>query len=149
MERFRWWATQLNMLIAFQIVPVVNFADFTSVSSDGSSAAAVIRGVGFTEGVGTYTFATTSVVDTNTQTGPDVYYDTSAGYRLNGQVGLTVPLNGNVYGAVTVTTAGGTSAPYTVGLSKDYVDSPPAARPPTPARPPPTRGRWCRSSAAG
>ena len=109
---------QLNTAILLQIVPVVRYADFTSVSGDGSSAAGLIRGSGFVEGAGTYTFATTSIVDNNTQSGPDVYYDTSAGYRLNGQVGLTVPLNGNAYGAVTVTTAGGTSAPFTVGFSK-------------------------------
>ena len=100
-----------------QVVPVVTYADFQSVSGDGTSAAGLIRGRGFVEGAGTYTFGTTTVVNTSVNSGPDVYYDPTNG-RVNGAAYLTVPLTGSPYGAVTVTTAGGTSAAYTVGLSK-------------------------------
>ena len=109
---------QLNTAAPLQIVPVVTYADFQSVASDWLQRRAQIRGRGFIKGAGTYTFGTTSVVDTSINSGPDVIYDYGDGNdRTNGQVNLTVPLAGNPYGTITVTTAGGTSAPYTVGLT--------------------------------
>src|SRR5262249_2241358 len=56
-----------------------------------------------------------SVSDTNVGSGPDVFvnYDSSIGqYIENGGVSITEPVHG--LGNVTVTTAGGTSAPLTL-----------------------------------
>ena len=50
--------------------------------------------------------------------GPDVYYDTNANYRVNGEANLTVPLTGSPYGARHRHHCRRHQRTYTVGLSK-------------------------------
>ena len=55
------------------------------------------------------------VLDAGATTGPDVQdpYDYTLGrYEYNGQVVLTVPLSEGTFGAISVKSAGGTSASY-------------------------------------
>jgi hypothetical protein len=101
-----------------QIIPVIRSMDVTSVSSDGSSAQVTLFGLGFVEGnASEYRFGTTSVVDGSTGQGPDVYYDYTNGYIVNGSVSLTVPLINGAFGPISVKTAGGVSAPFSLGLT--------------------------------
>ena len=96
---------RLDSPALLQIVPVVTRAFMYGVGQ------AQIVGLGFIEGNGSaYTFDGVSVVDTSASTGPDVYYNTYNGYLPNGLVYLAPPISGA--GALTVTTAGGTSAPF-------------------------------------
>ena len=60
------------------------------------------------------------VLDAGASTGPDVQdpYDPALErYDSNGQVVLTVPLSNGAFGAISVKTAGGASAAYSVSLS--------------------------------
>lgn len=104
-----------------QIVPVVSGVDVTSVASDGSTAQVTLTGRGFIEGQGSrYRLGTVELVDGNAFTGPDVsyYYEYPPGqYLYNSLVSLTVPLSDGAVGPITVQTAGGTSAPFTVGFT--------------------------------
>jgi hypothetical protein len=84
-----------------QIVPVV-----TAVADNGASL--TLTGGGFVEGAASYTVAGTTVTDTSAANGPDVQ---SYNYD-NNRVSLPEPAHGP--GALTVTTAGGTSAAVTV-----------------------------------
>ena len=91
---------QNNYTPTLQIVPVVTGL---SVNSDGTS---YIYGSGFVEGASTYTYAGGSVTDTSTSSSPiDVYSSGTVAY-LNG----VLPQHG--LGGFTVTSAGGTSAPF-------------------------------------
>ncbi|MCC6717884.1 MAG: pre-peptidase C-terminal domain-containing protein, partial [Acetobacteraceae bacterium] len=100
-----------------QIVPVVTAVDVTSVQQQGLTAAVTLRGGGFIDGDGTqYLFGTTIVEDPGPGAGPDVYQG-APNYRQNDTVNLTLPLNASFTGPVMVRTAGGTSAPFTVGLT--------------------------------
>ncbi len=104
--------------IALQVVPVLTGLTVQSVSSDGSSAVVVLSGSGFVEGGGSYGLGSTVVVDQNASQGPDVSYGyVGNSYVPNGTVTLTVPLSNGAFGAVTVTTAGGTSVSYSVSLA--------------------------------
>ena len=94
---------------ALQIVPVVSDVQLESVTADGSSAVVLVSGLGFTEAFGDYRFGTTVVTDASSNAGVDVF---SSGTRVR----LTVPLSDGAFGAVSVKTAGGTSALYTVNL---------------------------------
>jgi hypothetical protein len=97
-----------------QIVPVVSSIDVTSVAADGSSAQVTLTGLGFIEDNGSaYQFGSTAIVDSSVSTGPDV----AGGLVANGAVNLVVPLSAGAFGAITVTTAGGTSAPLSFGLT--------------------------------
>ncbi|MGB8166337.1 MAG: Ig-like domain-containing protein, partial [Chthoniobacteraceae bacterium] len=99
-----------NSSITLQIVPFIEDVDFMSIASDGSSAGVRLKGKGFVEGNNSsYTFGGVTVTD-NAAGGPDVY----AHYvHENDGVDLTLPTGGDDYhGTVTVTTAGGTSAPF-------------------------------------
>ena len=89
--------------------------DFTSIAYDGSTAGVTLRGMGLVEGQGTiYTFGSVSVTDLTAFDGPNVY----GGFlHDNDAANLTLPTNGAFYGSATVTTAGGTSAPFTVGYT--------------------------------
>jgi hypothetical protein len=98
-----------------QIVPVVSDVQVSSVSSDGSSATVVISGAGLIEGNATeYRFGSgpgsVVVTDLSVNSGPDVSGN-------NSQVTLTVPLSDGAFGPITVKTAGGTSAVYSIGLT--------------------------------
>ncbi|MHB8520202.1 MAG: Ig-like domain-containing protein, partial [Limisphaerales bacterium] len=105
-----------NAQVLLQVIPIISNVDFSSVAGDGSSAQVRLRGAGFVKGNNSvYTFGAVSVTDTITPaTSITVSYVYS---QPNDGVNLTLPLTGNVYGPVTVQTAGGTSAPFTVGFS--------------------------------
>ena len=104
-----------------QIVPIVTGLTVSSVSSDGTSAQVTLSGSGFIEGNDSeYQFGTTLVLDGSTSSGPDVTdygYTPNYTYAQNGFVTLTVPLSAGAFGSISVTTAGGTSAPFSVSLS--------------------------------
>ncbi|MGB8169737.1 MAG: pre-peptidase C-terminal domain-containing protein, partial [Chthoniobacteraceae bacterium] len=105
-----------NTALALQIVPVLTNVDFTSIASDGSSAGVRLRGAGFVEGNGSvYRFGSVAVTDSSPNAGPN----TGGFYQYdNDGVDLTLPTGGDDYhGAVTVTTAGGTSAPFSRGFA--------------------------------
>jgi hypothetical protein len=91
-----------------------------SVASDGSSAVVVISGLGFVEGNNSeYRFGSDVVLDAGVNTGPDVnqVYNPNLGQYVNGQVTVTVPLSSSTFGPISVRTAGGASASYSVNLS--------------------------------
>ncbi|MBX3670121.1 MAG: choice-of-anchor D domain-containing protein [Rhodocyclaceae bacterium] len=100
--------------LALQIVPVVTGVDATSVASNGSTVNVQLSGGGFVEdSASAYHFGSTTVVDASSGAGPDVF----AGNLANSRVNLTLPLTPGLFGAITVSTEGGTSAPFAVGLS--------------------------------
>ena len=103
---FAWHIVGSTSAPLVQVVPLVTTASMTGVAS------AQIQGFGFEEGNNSaYTFDGTTVVDTSVSSGPDVYYNSANGtYISNALVNLAPPTSGN--GALTVTTAGGTSAPF-------------------------------------
>lgn len=81
----------------------------------GGNGQVLLRGRGFSEGDGRYRFGTVDVVDPNTGSST---VDVFAGFEYqNDAARLTLPLSNEVFGAVTVTTQGGTSAPWTIGYS--------------------------------
>ena len=109
--------------VALQIVPVVTDVQVQSVSSDGSSAVVILTGVGFVEGNNSeYRFGSGAggvvLLDAGAATGPDVgqFYDYTSNRYVTG-VQMTVPLSDGAFGPITVRTAGGTSAAYSVSLS--------------------------------
>ncbi len=94
-----------------QIVPTISFADLTSLSI--SSASFRLSGSGFIEDSDTlYTFGSESLLDTSGVVNV---------YNSNRTSDLSLPYSSGIFGAVTVTTAGGTSAAFSVGLTE--VDS--------------------------
>jgi hypothetical protein len=98
--------------VPLQIVSTVTDAQVQSVASDGSTAVVVLSGTGFVEGAASeYRFGSIAITDAgNSGSGPDV--------SNNGTVRVTVPLNrGNAFGAITVKTAGGVSAPFALNLA--------------------------------
>jgi hypothetical protein len=96
--------------VALQIVPVITDVQVVFVAGDGSSATVDISGLGFVEGGNSeYRFGGESVLDAGVNTGPDVF--------SNGVVRVTVPLSANAFGPISVKSAGGTSAAYSVSLS--------------------------------
>ena len=106
---------QNNSQVLLQVVPVIERADLTSVASNGTSASVQLRGAGFVEDrASEYRFGETLVRDDSVSSGPDVFFGFA---HQNDAVNLTLPLSGDYDGAVTVRTAGGTSAPYSVGFS--------------------------------
>ena len=93
-----------------QIVPVLTTVDITSVTSDGTFINVTLTGRGFQEGKNAeYRFGTTTVSDGNSATGPDAYSGET--------VVLRVPLTAGTLGAVTVRTAGGTSAALSTNVT--------------------------------
>ncbi|SEF48157.1 Ig-like domain (group 3) [Nitrosospira multiformis ATCC 25196] len=105
--------------LALQILPVIVDVQVQGVASDGSSATVVISGLGFVEGNNSeYRFGSDVVLDAGVNTGPDVYYGYVNGvYTANGQVTVTVPLSSGTFGPISIRTAGGASASYSVNLS--------------------------------
>ncbi|MEQ1654084.1 MAG: Ig-like domain-containing protein, partial [Nitrospira sp.] len=97
--------------IPLQIVPVVTGTDLTFVNA--TQANFTLSGSGFIEGNGTqYQVGAVSITDFAPASGPDVF-STNTRANLNGLVFTT-----DLFGAVTVTTAGGTSAPFSVGYTE-------------------------------
>jgi hypothetical protein len=95
----------------FQIVPVVTGVDLTSVNT--AQANFTLSGLGFIEGNGTrYTIGSVTTIDGSPSLGPDVF---STNTRANVN---NVVFEDGVFGAVVVTTAGGTSAPFSVGYTE-------------------------------
>ncbi|MEY4764149.1 MAG: hypothetical protein RI907_822, partial [Pseudomonadota bacterium] len=102
-----------------QILPTITNVQVESVAADGASAVVVLTGTGFVEGASKYRLGTTVITDVNGSSGPDVTYrydGTLGTYVYNGVVRLTVPLSNGVFGAISVETAGGTSAAYTASI---------------------------------
>ena len=92
-------------LFQLQIVPVISGVDVEGLQ--GSLATVVLRGLGFSEGDGLYRFGNTQVIDPDTGTElVNVHFENF----LNDFVRLSLPLSADVFGAITVTTQGGTSA---------------------------------------
>lgn len=106
--------------LPLQILPTVSAVTVQSVAADGRSAVIRLDGTGFVEGTfSQYRLGTTLQVDSGPGGGADVSERTSATfeYFANGTVTLTVPLVDGAFGPVSVTTAGGTSAPFTASLA--------------------------------
>ena len=103
---FVWHIVGSTTAATLQVVPVV-----TAAAMNGT-ASAQIQGLGFEEGNGSiYSFAGATLVDSSSAAGPDVIYDYANGSDVsNGLVNLPPPTSGA--GSLTVTTAGGTSAPF-------------------------------------
>ena len=93
---------QLAAAIPLQIVPVVKSAVLNSIS--GGVANYTLFGNGFVEDNSTYTFGSTSVIDTGNQA--DVYY---------GSVSINVPIAAGITGAISVSSNGGISTPFSFG----------------------------------
>ncbi len=96
-----------------QIIPLVTSMEVLSVSGDGSSVRVRLHGRGFVRGHGsTYTFGGTTLTDP----GPGDFY---VGYinQNNDFVDMTLPNTLTIFGAITVQTVGGTSAPLTIGYT--------------------------------
>ena len=105
-----------NSRFPLQIVPLLTSGDVYSLADNTTGALNVLlRGVGFVEGnESSYAFGGVVVNDANTFDGPDVRYVFA---QENDGVYLTVP-GGNWNGPISVTTAGGTSAPLTLDFTK-------------------------------
>ena len=109
-----------------QIVPVVTDAQIESVASDGTSMTVLLSGFGFQEGdAGRYVFGSTTVADTGNNANVFDRYDSALGMTVqNGTVRVTVSLTedsgaltGAAFGAISATTAGGTSAAFTRSIA--------------------------------
>ncbi len=97
-----------------QIVPVVRGIDVTYVQSPTGYIDVTVLGGGLVEGNNSeYRFGTTTVTDGNSSVGPNVSYDYSNSVQ-SGMATLRLPLSGDAFGPVTVTTTGGTSAPFSL-----------------------------------
>ncbi len=107
--------------VALQILPVITDVQVQSVAADGSSAEVVLRGFGFVEGnASEYRFGTSRGARCGHGHRPGCSGSVQPGagrYDSNGQVVLSVPLNNGSFGAISVKTAGGASAAYSVSLS--------------------------------
>ncbi|MHC5112427.1 MAG: beta strand repeat-containing protein, partial [Planctomycetota bacterium] len=100
---------QLNAQRLLQIVPTVSNVDLTSVSS--TTANFTLTGSGFIEGHGTvYALGAIDILDKSVTTGPNAF-------SSNTTTQLSSAFGPDLFGAVTVTTAGGTSAAYSVGFT--------------------------------
>ena len=90
-----------------QIVPVIDNASLEFVY--GEEGYVVLKGRGFAESDGLYSFGNTEVIDPDgSAVGVDVYKSQVE----NDSVFLKLPLSTSIAGGVSVTTTGGTSAPW-------------------------------------
>lgn len=95
-----------------QIVPTVDSLIVGAINEiDGDWIASLtLRGSGFMEGDGAYRFGLDELID------PDAAsekVDVILGYEFENDAAIVqLPLSGDVFGAITVTTAGGTSRPW-------------------------------------
>jgi len=131
--------------LPLQVLPTISDVDVESVAADGSSAIVVINGFGFVEGNNSeYRFGSSTLVDTSTTSGPDV----TTFNTPNGRVRITLPLSDGAFGAVSVKTAGGTSASFSVDLN--LVDAiAVSGTPANPAQPSANAGQVLTMSGAG
>ena len=106
---------QNNTQALLQIVPIINSVDLTSINGTSGAVSVQLRGDGFVEGNDSqYAFGGEVLTDLSTSSNPiDVRFRFE---HENDSVQLTVPTLGDFAGPITVTTAGGTSAP----LSFDF-----------------------------
>ena len=99
-----------------QVVPLLTDARIDYLNGDGTMRVS-LDGRGFVEGNDTvYTFGTEQVIDTAANTGPDATYSNVPNYTENSRTYLSVPIVDGAFGAITVKTAGGTSAAYSVNV---------------------------------
>jgi hypothetical protein len=107
--------------LLLQILPRVTDVQVQSVSGDGTTAVVVLSGFGFLDGGDSlYRFGSETVRDASSTSGPQVAGRNDAvlnRFIANGQVTITVPLTDGVFGGISVQTAGGTSALYSVNLA--------------------------------
>ncbi|MEY2843785.1 MAG: hypothetical protein RI920_1822, partial [Pseudomonadota bacterium] len=106
--------------IALQIIPTITDVQIESVAADGTTMQVLIAGTGLIEGGDSvYRFGSGSVRDAGAGTGANVFArsDATLGYVPNGYVRLTVPVSNGVFGAISIQTAGGSSAAYTANLA--------------------------------
>ncbi|MGE0642375.1 MAG: Ig-like domain-containing protein [Nitrospira sp.] len=104
--------------VPLQIVPVVSDVQVQFVF--GTTAQVVLTGLGFVEGHNSeYGFGSERILDAGVNTGPQVgaRFDGAGNFIPNGSVTLDVPVTAGAFGPITVKTAGGTSATYSVDLS--------------------------------
>ncbi len=100
-----------------QVVPLLTDARIDFLNGNGTMRV-LLDGRGFVEANGTiYTFGTEQVVDTAANTGPDATYSYVPNYTENSRAYVSVPIVDGAFGAITVTTTGGTSAAYSVNVS--------------------------------
>ena len=94
-----------------QIVPTISVADLTSVNINDAFFS--LTGTGFIEGPGTqYTFGSQSLIDVNAS------FATGDVFSSNTRANVNLPYAEDLFGLVTVTTEGGTSAPFSIGLTQ-------------------------------
>ena len=83
----------------------------------GNTMVLTLSGLGFIEGSATeYRIGTETVVDTAANTGPDVY-QSGPTYYANSGVQVQVNLVDGAFGPVTVKTAGGASAAFSIDVT--------------------------------
>ena len=102
-----------------QIVPTLTAIDLTSISFDGSTFSAGFQGQGFVEGGTTYTLGSESFVDDNVSpSGIDATTRVGIDNRfVRGAHLSALAFSEGIFGPITVTTAGGTSAVLSVGYT--------------------------------
>jgi hypothetical protein len=106
-----------NGAFALQIVPLITGVSSVSINGDGTANVTLI-GRGFVEDNDSlYKFGSATIVDPGVSTGPDVYDGYQNSYIRNGVVTLRVALGSTSAGALSVTTAGGTSALFNKGIT--------------------------------
>lgn len=106
--------------LLLQILPVISSVQVERVSADGKTAQLLLAGLGFVEGGNAeYRIGSEVVLDAGSDAGPDVLNrnDSQVGFLANGYVRLIVPVVSTAFGAISVKTAGGTSAAYSVNLA--------------------------------
>ena len=104
--------------ISLQVVPVVTDVQVQFVN--GTTAQVVLTGLGFVEGHNSdYGFGSEHILDAGVNTGPQVgaRFDPTLGFIPNGTVTIEVPVTAGAFGPITVKTAGGTSASFSVTLT--------------------------------
>ena len=93
-----------------QVVPTVSFVDLTSVNI--TTANFTVSGTGLIEGDGTlYSFGSSELLD------PDTGSNLADSYSSNTRSNVRFSYSEDLFGSITVTTQGGTSAAYSIDLS--------------------------------
>ena len=97
--------------LPLQIVPTITNVDLTRVNS--STASFSLNGTGLIEDQNSiYSFGSESIIDINSFSGPDVFANNT---RVNVS---NLTFSEELFDAVTVTTTGGTSAPYSFDITE-------------------------------
>ncbi|MGB0600309.1 MAG: Ig-like domain-containing protein [Rubripirellula sp.] len=116
-----------NTRIPLQIVPLIESLDISFTNFTTGVATTLLYGKGFIEGDAVYQFGGEQVSDSEDNQGPDVLGN-------NQSVRLSVPTTGPVTGPITVTTAGGTSDPFSVRFD-DIISVATSGTPANPSEP--------------